>query len=64
MRIIVNLVENVKDDKGQAYIYIYEDGCGIEPHQPYEEFYSLADAIKHNKHATIMRYPSKNDSMW
>lgn len=62
-RIIVNLVESDKDDKGQAYIYIYEDGCGVEPHEPFEEFQTLREAIRHNRYATIMRYPGTVD-MW
>ena len=63
MRVIVNLVQKQEEDKGQAYIYLYEDGCGVEPHEPFEEFNSLREALRHNRGATVMRYPGKDD-MW
>jgi hypothetical protein len=63
MRVIVNLVYKQEEDKGQAYIYLYEDGCGIEPHEPFEEFDTLREALRHNRGATVMRYPGKKD-MW
>jgi len=64
MRIIVNFINNTDKEKAQSFIYIYEDDCGIEPHQPFVEFNSLYEALRHNKNATVMRYPSKNDKMW
>lgn len=63
MRVIVNLVYKQEEDRGEAYIYLYEDGCGVEPHEPFEEFDSLHEALRHNRNATVMRYPGKDD-MW
>ena len=63
MRVIVNLVYKQEEDRGEAYIYLYEDGCGVEPHEPFEEFDSLREALRHNRNATVMRYPGKDD-MW
>jgi len=63
MRIIVTLVHKQEEDRGCPYIYLYEDGCGIEPHEPFEEFDSLYEALRHNRGATVMRYPGKDD-LW
>jgi hypothetical protein len=63
MRIIVTLVHKQEEDRGCPYIYLYEDGCGVEPHEPFEEFYSLREALRHNRNAEVMRYPGKDD-LW
>lgn len=63
MRVIVNLVHKEKEDRSCTYIYLYEDGCGVEPNEPFEEFDSLREALRHNRGATVMRYPGKDD-MW
>jgi hypothetical protein len=63
MRVIVNLVHKQEEDTGCAYIYLYEEGCGVEPHEPFEEFDSLREAMRHNRSATVMRYPGK-EQLW
>ena len=52
-----------EEDRGCPYIYLYEDGCDVEPHEPFEEFYSLREALRHNRNAEVMRYPGKDD-LW
>jgi len=57
-RVIVYHIENHESDS-EAYIYLYEDNCGHTPHEPYEEFDNLREALKYNKHAMILRFPGE-----
>jgi len=57
-RIIVYHVESCEKDV-EAYIYLYEHNCGHTPHEPFEEFDNLHDALKYNKGAMVLRFPGE-----